>query len=145
MIKITQKTSFRRIFLITLPFFITIIIFLIFYYFGIFRSISNTINDIHRYGFENILLKKKVCLKEGDAWPYSDQQKLDCCSGLRKITLHGVTDHCSGSLTTSYTCSPCGNGICDKYEHYCNCREDCTEEESLKKAEYQEYVNSKSF
>ena len=57
----------------------------------------------------------------------------DCCEGLVTIgpsDLRAYDENCQ-LIGEGYTaiCSDCGNGICESWEHRCNCPEDCDADE----------------
>jgi len=55
---------------------------------------------------------------------------MPCCAGLKEVPLaleESGTGICIAANCGSI-CRPCGNGICDDNENWCNCPEDCEEE-----------------
>lgn len=50
-----------------------------------------------------------------------------CCAGLQAMPdCHiGTNGGCSCPKCPCYICLPCGDGVCDPFEHLCNCAQDC--------------------
>lgn len=96
------------------------------------------------------------CLKEGEhgtVWFRELKQNKDredgvCCAGLLAIDDSFPVEYpdnsffCSqadGGLGAGFICAYCGNGVCGKGEHKCNCPQDCTQKltlDVLKNIEY---------
>ncbi|MCX6791304.1 MAG: hypothetical protein NTV62_03930, partial [Candidatus Gribaldobacteria bacterium] len=79
------------------------------------------------------------CLKEGEINSVgynSSEQSLDCCPGLRFISVPEAWRNPDGSadstcnpfkftVPSSVVCTYCGNGVCGTGENSCNCPSDC--------------------
>jgi len=56
---------------------------------------------------------------------------MPCCEGLKEVSLTVVEgDECIAAECGTI-CQPCGNGVCDSRENWCNCPEDCGQELEL--------------
>ncbi|MBR9704699.1 hypothetical protein GOV12_04760 [Candidatus Pacearchaeota archaeon] len=58
----------------------------------------------------------------------------DCCEGLVEIKAQNLLNNSNCKdpepLGSWRICSDCGNGICENKENSCNCKKDCTKEDS---------------
>jgi len=86
---------------------------------------------------ENSICVDVGCVPEGGAIPggsispeYRKHMASICCSGLQTIPYSRYyDDNCNFVMKIvggpSGVCSKCGNGICEKWETKCTCKEDC--------------------
>lgn len=73
----------------------------------------------------NCLSPQTYCIKEGEKGSYLKND--NCCENLTKISVSFESDSiCENSIDSSFICSKCGNGICEKFENSCNCKTDCS-------------------
>jgi len=68
-------------------------------------------------------IKKLTCKKEGEQKTVATY----CCSGLDGLYYYNIdgSNECQRVNEYNATCSNCGNGICETWENFCNCRSDC--------------------
>ena len=74
--------------------------------------------------------KVSTCVPEGGSpgvGGHGGSNGPQCCAGLTQIIEQAAngTGGCSWSPAGFDMCSNCGDGICGKYEDYCNCPQDC--------------------
>ncbi|MFC1856591.1 DUF333 domain-containing protein [Thermodesulfobacteriota bacterium] len=51
----------------------------------------------------------------------------ECCEGLTQIQPLIIDDdgNCGSMIGAANICTDCGNGICESWENYCSCPQDC--------------------
>ena len=56
---------------------------------------------------------------------------VSCCPGLKKVNFC-MPDENNQCICAScgFVCLPCGNGVCNEHENWCNCPEDCKKNET---------------
>jgi hypothetical protein len=57
-------------------------------------------------------------------------EEIPCCAGLKEVGYAFEENGQCIAATCGSVCRPCGNGVCDSGENYCNCPEDCTSTET---------------
>ena len=96
--------------------------------------ISGCIISENKVSNENSLVQKDLgCAEKGEKMrPYDDYFPGECCEGLDPVMGGYNPDDCHEPFIGDiYTCSDCGNGVCETeyHENVCSCPEDCTGEE----------------